>query len=163
MPRSNWIMAGMTMTAAIAMGFGLGAYATSPQGTSPADEPIARSTFDPASPIAVQDVALRGPVEVKCTGCGPTLAERRWQADMAGWEPEGMGGDSADPVVRDYLADEPVDESAPPPPPTIERLPANIVRFASSDMAGRPAVDERAPDGETSPPPLVRTAAAAMP
>ncbi len=167
MPRSNWIMAGMTMTAAVAMGLGLGTYATSPQAQSPADEPVADAGVDfvaqDAVPYGAQD--MRGPAEVKCSGCGPTLAERQWRADMVGWDPDGIGRDSADPVVRDYLADEPAEESAPPAPPSIQQLPANIVRFAGSDVAGRPVPESKVPggDGSASPPPLVRRAAAAMP
>jgi hypothetical protein len=165
MPLTNWVPAGATLATAMVMGVSLGSYAIS-QPKSAVDQAMEESLYDPSISTQTEEaMAMRGPAEVKCTGCGPTLAERQWRADMAGWDPDGIGRESADPVVRDYLADDPVEESAPPAPPPVEQLPANIVRFASSDVAGRPVPEAHMLDdeGKASPPPLLRTAAAAMP
>jgi hypothetical protein len=162
MPGTFWMSAGATAAAAMVMGLGLGTYATSPQGGSPADVTAEESWIGESAPLMAEDTALRGPTEIICKGCGPTLADRQWHADMAGWDQSGMtGGESSDPVVRDYLSDTPLDEEAPPEPPrAIEQLPANIVRFASADVAARPAAaqqDAVLPDGATPPPPVAPT------
>ena len=159
MPLINWVPAGATLAAAMVIGVSLGSYATS-QPRSPAEEPVEEVLYDPSIPTQVEEaVAMRGPVEVHCTGCGPTLEERRWRAETAGWDTGGMTGEgSSDPVVRDYLASQP-DEDAPPPPVEVEQLPVNVMRFAASDVAGqRRDSDVVAEDAET-PPPVVRTAA----
>jgi hypothetical protein len=84
---------------------------------------------------------------------------------MAGWDRSGMtGGESSDPVVRDYLADMPEDEPVlSEPPRMIEQLPANVVRFASANVAARPDAATAgqqvvAPDMQTPPPQVAATA-----
>lgn len=157
MSLSGWASVGATFAAAMVMGLGLGSYATTPQGRSPADERVAETEGEAGSAYAAQDLAMNGPTEVKCTGCGPTLEERRWRADMAGWDADGMIGESHDPVVRDYLADQPVEETRPAEPVQIEQLPANIVRFARGEPVEQPS-PARGED-EQAPPAVIRTAA----
>jgi hypothetical protein len=166
MPGTFWMSAGATAAAAMVMGLGLGGYATSPQGRSPADVPAEANWSDDSAPLLADDAALRGPVAITCTGCGPTLADRQWHADMAGWDRSGMTGESSDSVVRDYLDDAPIEEVLPPEPPRIvEQLPPNVVRFASSNVAARPVSIEpvaappaAAPDMPTPPPQVAATA-----
>ncbi|BBD99088.1 hypothetical protein SAMIE_1025890 [Sphingobium amiense] len=156
---TKWMPAGATLAAAMVMGVSLGSYATS-QPKAAADEPVEEALYDPSIPTQAEEaVVMRGPAEVRCTGCGPTLEERRWRAETAGWDSNGTAGESSDPVVRDYLASQPQEDAPPPDPVEVEQLPVNVMRFAASDVAGQRR-DAQAPveDAET-PPPLVRTAA----
>ncbi|WP_157078253.1 hypothetical protein [Sphingobium abikonense] len=144
-----WMLSCGTVAAAAAMGLTLGSYAISPQRSpldQPDEEPI--STDFSAAPVAMPDA---GPQVIHCTGCGPTLADRRYAADMAGYDSYAMvDGDSSDPVVRDYMAqdydaadyamhaqDSTDDGTAmnTAPIPTIHQLPPNVVRFADSPSA----------------------------
>ncbi|MEJ7934398.1 hypothetical protein WG907_09045 [Sphingobium sp. AN558] len=93
-----WLASGGVMMAGLMAGMGLGSYATHIPAASPvpfegeADD-MGASTIghDDSGPSAI---ALRGPSEISCKGCGPTLSDRRMAADMAEL-----------PVPR-YLADE---------------------------------------------------------
>lgn len=105
MPGQWWMMSGMTLAASVAMGLGLGSYVTSPQKTAvPAEEwtPDDDNSYVEAGRAAAtfgdSGTSDRGPAVIRCTGCGPTLTERRFAADMAGIE------GSSDPYVQDYLA-----------------------------------------------------------
>lgn len=162
-----WMLSGGTVAAAAAMGLTLGSYATSPQ-RSPLDQQVEEpiSTDFAAAPVAMSDP---GPQTISCTGCGPTLAERRYAADMAGYDSYAMiDGGSSDPVVRDYMAQE---YDAPDyamhaqertddgtamntaPIPTIHQLPPNVVRFADSPSAAErtePPVAQRIAMGEAA-------------
>jgi hypothetical protein len=159
MPPINWMPAGATFAAAMVMGVSLGSYATS-QPRSALDEPMeepayAAGTFQPDAAAA-----MTGPVEVKCTGCGPTLEERRWRAETAGWDSGLSASDSRDPVVREYYTRLPDDDPSPtltdePRAPEVDPLPDNVARFARGEMTGQAA---RLADDMPSPPPLVRTA-----
>ena len=150
-----WMLSGGTVAAATAMGLTLGSYAVSPQ-RSPLDqhveEPI--STDFAAAPVAMSDP---GPQTISCTGCGPTLAERRYAADMAGYDSYAMiDGGSSDPMVQDYMAQDygalPPESSlqeatlVKAPVPTIHQLPPNVVRFADGPSpAERPAMPASRP------------------
>lgn len=114
------------------------------------------STYDPDGMESTS-----GPARIICKGCGPTLAERRQAAEMAGLDADGMMGESSDPIVRDYLNDAPPQEgegdndrpspvnrlspvNSPSPVSGVpvasspaHRLPANIERFAANAMAER--------------------------
>ncbi|WP_253340764.1 hypothetical protein [Sphingobium sp. OAS761] len=155
-----------TVVAATAMGIGLAGYATSPQ-RSPTgydDAPLPEMPVSFASGEAdTEDV--RGPVVIHCTGCGPTLADRRFAADMAGLDSYGMVSATSDPVVRDYMDDAPP-EAEPaayrdPAPSPMHYLPPRIERFMRGELAdarvtsvpvrfvtvARGAVDDTAPAG----------------
>ena len=105
MPGQWWMMSGMTLAASVAMGLGLGSYVTSPQKTavsaeewSPDEDNSYVEAGRTASMFGDSGTSDRGPAVIRCTGCGPTLTERRFAADMAGIE------GSSDPYVQDYLA-----------------------------------------------------------
>ncbi|MDO7834139.1 hypothetical protein Q4610_03685 [Sphingobium sp. HBC34] len=143
------------MAVASCMGLGLGHYVTSPQAQSPADTAAAQSvyeTFDGNAPAADASVAAQnGPAVIDCRGCGPTLEERRWKADMAGLDADGMLHGSSDPVVRDYqaqtIAEDMMPDAAPSP---IHALPPRIARFAAGEGAEPAALAQAA--AERTPP-----------
>lgn len=132
-----WLFSMTSAGAALVSGLGLGFYATTPPrmafGELEATRPIAQGT-DAAPSLA----DLNGPVEIRCTGCGPTLAQRQMAMMMGGWD------GYSDPVVQDYAAqdygapDEPMLPEADAQPSPIHQLPANVDRFA----AGEPATPE---------------------
>ena len=138
-----WMLSGTTVAAATAMGLTLGSYAVSPQ-RSPLERDAEPSLYtDFEAPVA--KAADPGPRTIHCTGCGPTLADRRHAAAMAGYDDYGMvDGGSSDPVVQDYLAaaDGDMGYAAAPveaPVPVIHQLPPNVVRFADAPSpAARP-------------------------
>ncbi|MCI4590974.1 hypothetical protein MOK15_12835 [Sphingobium sp. BYY-5] len=124
-----WMLSTITMVAATAMGLALGGYVTSAQRS-----PLERATgfYEQAdsgdAPHAVE-ASTMSPVAIRCTGCGPTLAERRSAADMARWTGNSMIAESPDPVEQDYLAEAeplPIREA---PPALVHPLPASIARF----------------------------------
>ena len=123
-----WLFSMASAGAALMGGLGLGLYATTPPRTSFSD--YQESAAVAQSQDAMFDAThLNGPQEVRCTGCGPTLAQRQMAAMMGGWD------GYSDPVVRDYAAqaDEPeglLSETADAPPSPMHQLPANIDRFA---------------------------------
>lgn len=164
MPMHFWMATGVTVAVASVMGLGLGQYVTSPQGRSPADLAAAQSVYDdlPMADAGATGVAQDGPAVVRCSGCGPTLAERQWKADMAGLDADGMLYGSSDPVVRDYQAqtipdDMTTDAITPDAAPSpIHILPPQIARFAAGEAAQPPAVAQAAV--ESAPPPVVATA-----
>ena len=158
MPMHFWIGSGATIAAAAAMGLGLGIYVTSPQ---PPARAVADSEWDnlDAAPPQTPQIVEAGPTVIRCTGCGPTLEERRMAADMAGLDADGMVGESRDPLVKDYLAQEEVPvESAtlgdpPLPPPTVRiHRPSPPARFAASEPAAQPVA---MPVAGAVPPPSV--------
>lgn len=158
MPLINWMPAGATLAAAMVMGVSLGSYATS-QPRSVVDEPVEDASYAAGTTQPEATVAMAGPVEVKCTGCGPSLEERRWRAENAGWDSGLSASDSGDRVVRDYYAQLPADDPSPtladePSTAQVDPLPDNVARFARGEMAGQVA-----PFEAEAPPPLVRTAA----
>ena len=111
MPGEWWMMSGMTLAASVAMGLGLGSYVTSPQKTavpaevwSPDDDNSYAEAGRAASMFGDSGTGDRGPAVIRCTGCGPTLTERRFAADMAGMDSDGLIEGSSDPLVQDYLA-----------------------------------------------------------
>ncbi|WP_230461223.1 hypothetical protein [Sphingobium sp. CAP-1] len=141
MPMHFWMATGGTMAVAAIMGVGLGNYVTSPQGRSPAAVLATQSAYD-APPLVDATVAAQtGPVMVHCTGCGPTLAERRWQADIgpaegAGLDADGLISGGSDPVLRDYQAHELPEDILPDAAPSpIHQLPPQIARFAAGEAA----------------------------
>lgn len=151
-----WIGSSATLVAAAALGLGLGTYVTSPQ--KPVRAAI-DSEMDGAAMVAARDlpVAEPGPATVRCTGCGPTLEERRMAADMAGLDADGMVGESHDPVVRDYMAqnvpDEPMVRDDPPPPIVrVHRMPPQVERFAAGEPGPQPVLR---PVAVATPPPPV--------
>ncbi|HUD94830.1 hypothetical protein [Sphingobium sp.] len=126
-----WMLSATTMTAAAAMGLALGSYVTSPQ-RSPLerlDDPYGAAQVSEAAPAPADP----GPTEIHCTGCGPTLADRHYAAQMAGLDSDGMISGSDDPVVRDYLSEsQDVAPAADAPAPLPPSTPVNVVRFAHS-------------------------------
>ncbi|OAN52046.1 MULTISPECIES: hypothetical protein [unclassified Sphingobium] len=145
-----WMLSTATMTAAAAMGLALGGYAISPQ-RSPLesmDDPYVQ--VDAPAPVAAS--ADTGPVAIHCTGCGPTLADRRFAADMAGLDSDGMISGSDDPVVQDYLAEEPTPVVEVAQPSTAHQLHPRIIRFADGASAARPMPVQVVPTQEGADP-----------
>jgi hypothetical protein len=88
----------------------------------------------PIGENAASAMAQAGPDVIYCSGCGPTLADRRFASTGR------LDGDSQidglrDPVEQDYPTDEEAPQVHPAPQPV--RLPANVERFAAGD-AGVP-------------------------
>lgn len=136
-----WLSSMAVAGTALVSGFGLGLYATSPQKVAPteAEFPLSDSTGeDPAYEPYAASHGESEPVAINCKGCGPTLADRRFAADMAGWD------GSQDPLAQDYMAAEhsdaayPPDEESQPPRPSVQQLPPLIERFAAGEEIAPP-------------------------
>lgn len=137
-----WIAGTGTMVAAACAGLLLGGYATTPPRSmldsdvsheaALADEDMAALTVAEVSRDTGASMAPVGPVT--CKGCGPTLADRRFAADMAGLDMDGYVTGTTDAIVRDYLADEPppvdVQEPAKARPAAMSVSPPAVVRIA---------------------------------
>jgi hypothetical protein len=157
-----WMLSGMTVAVATVVGLGLGAYVTSPHAPGlPVDAgTVYAASDDSSTPNYAISPADRGPVEIRCTGCGPSLADRRRALDMAGLDADGMIEGTSDPIVRDYLAQGEAAEAAfpPPPPPSPDhQLPEPIARFAAGQDATPPPVLQPAVGGAV--PATIATAA----
>lgn len=107
-----WMLSTGTLGAALAMGLALGSFVTS----VPADPVAAPSTLDDLEDATGDDgsasdaVAQQEPTgPIRCTGCRPTLADRRYEADMrAIYEPH-----ESDDIIPDTPA--PVEATLAPP------------------------------------------------
>lgn len=157
-----WMLSGMTVAVATVIGLGLGAYVTSPQSVAlPGDAgAIYAASGDSSLPDYAISPADRGPGEIRCTGCGPSLADRRRASDMAGLDADGMIEGTSDPVVRAYLTQgEEADTAfpAPPPPSPVHQLPEAIARFAAGAEPQSPPMPQPAQEGAI--PATVATAA----
>ncbi|WP_286868515.1 hypothetical protein [Sphingobium sp.] len=157
----HWILSGMTVAAATVMGLGLGAYVTRPQSSAPRTQKDVAYAEPSDSSLSdqVADPAGRGPAIIRCTGCGPTLAERRMASDMAGLDADGMIDGTSDPVVHDYLTQGEAAEAVypVPPPSPIHQLPPPIARFAAGEAATPPPTLQ--PAQGKAPPAVMATAA----
>lgn len=158
-----WMGAGATLGAAAMMGLGLGGYVTSPQGSTRNASEFVEATIGDQTAADTSFTPQKGPGAIHCTGCGPTLAERRWQADMAGLDADAMRDGSNDSLMRDYAAEQPVEELVPDVPPvSVHPLPPQVARFAGG---GKPAPIIATPTGPDAvpPPTLVATTADTQP
>ena len=158
-----WMGTGATLGVAAMMGLGLGGYVTSPQGPARnASEYVETVMADQAATdtsLAMQKV----PGAIHCTGCGPTLAERRWKADMAGLDLDAMTHGSSDPVVQDYEAEQPPEDIMPAVAPAPVRIvPLHATRFVADD-APPPVIVTRTEPDAVPPPTLVATTADTQP
>lgn len=130
-----WLFSMASAGAALAGGLGLGFYAVTPPRAAVAAYDDGMAFSEEAQGMPLDSTGLNGPVEVRCTGCGPTLAQRQMQASYGSWS----GYD--DPVVQDYEArgsDEPEDLMAQVddmPPSPVHQLPDRIERFAKGENA----------------------------
>lgn len=128
-----WLFSMASAGAALAGGVSLGFYATTPQRLAVAAYEDSGFFVEQGQAATSDLTALNGPVDVRCTGCGPTLADRQRYADAATWN----GYD--DPLVQDYDAQDPArsedlmtdvsDTTASP----AHRLPDEAERLASDD------------------------------
>ncbi|WP_022683305.1 hypothetical protein [Sphingobium bisphenolivorans] len=120
-----WLFSLACSGAALTGGLGLGVYATTPQKLPWAETVLPEATihqdaYDPAE--------LTGPAIVKCSGCGPTLADRQMATDMAGWDA------SNDPMWHDYNSQpnyEQANYDAEPEAPAAQPLPVSVERYAT--------------------------------
>ncbi|HKY83161.1 MAG TPA: hypothetical protein VJM09_17020 [Sphingobium sp.] len=132
-----WLFSLTSAGAALAGGLGLGLYATTPPRIAFAyEEPAPTLHSEEAAP---DGSGLNGPVEIRCKGCGPTLAQRQMASMMGSWD----GYD--DPIVRDYQAPDPgmPEELLTQPEPTTaaaHQLPATIERFAAGEATASQTV-----------------------
>lgn len=85
-----WMVSTATLGGALVMGMALGSYATGGPAVPFPSVPVEQALADEPADAAGQDAVpspvymAQGPDEpIHCTGCGPTLAERRWRTDMA--------------------------------------------------------------------------------
>lgn len=134
-----WLASGGMLAGALVAGFGLGSFVTSTPSASFTPGDLSTSIAPGTDSLLPVPITYAGPAEIRCKGCGPTLAERKMAVDMAGADADGMIDGTRDPVVQDYLAQGDAlsqQETAPPPPvPTLPGLPPAIERLA----AGHPA------------------------
>lgn len=158
-----WMGAGATLGAAALMGLGLGGYVTSPQSPTRNAGDYVDTAIGDQTATDVDLAMQKGPGAIHCTGCGPTLAERRWQADMAGLDLDAMRRGSSDPVLRDYEAAElPEDVMPATMPAPVRIMPPQATRFAADD-APPPVIVTRAGTEAVPPPTLVATTADTQP
>jgi len=133
-----WLFSLASAGSALMAGLGLGLYATTPPRVALADgdAPYSAPQITEAEP---DSASLNGPSEIRCTGCGPTLAQRQMAAMVGG----GWSGYD-DPLVRDYMAqDYGTDEDQPLPSgeiasPSAPQLPDNVERFAAGEYDAPP-------------------------
>lgn len=154
-----WMGTGVTLGAAAVLGLGLGSYVTSPQAPARVASATIDESLDDRGMEEAHFTADKGPGVIHCTGCGPTLADRRWKADMAEL-------DAAAPIATDY--DVPPDdyamEAAVEPPAPVHPLPPKVTRFASGDTPPPPVTMTREGQDATPPPQiLLPTAAESIP
>lgn len=150
-----WMGTGVTLGAAAVMGLGLGSYVTSPQAPARVASATIDENLDDSGVEEAHFTADKGPSVIHCTGCGPTLADRRWKADMAGL-------DAAVPIDAGYdlSPDDYAMETVVEPPVSVHPLPPKITRFASGDTPPPPVAVTR--EGQNAAPPsqiLLPTAA----
>lgn len=150
-----WLGTGATLGAAAVLGLGLGSYVTSPQAPARAASATIDTGVDDQTVEEARFTNDKGPSAIHCTGCGPTLADRRWKADMAGL-------DAATPIDASY--DVPPDdyamESAAEPPVPVRHLPPQVTRFAAGDAPPPPVAVTREGQGATPPPQILLPTAA---
>jgi hypothetical protein len=111
-----WMLSAGTLGVALAMGLALGSFVTSvpanPLTTPSTLDNLADATDDDGSTTAV--IANQEPtVPIRCTGCGPTLADRRYEADMRAI----YGPHDSEPVT-----DDPAPLEAAMTPPVMEEV-----------------------------------------
>ncbi|MFZ2996155.1 hypothetical protein [Sphingobium sp.] len=102
MAQQFWMTTGATIVVAAVMGLGLGNFATTTQREPMRDEAADQTPYEESyAPSTTALVAQQtGPVVVRCTGCGPTLAERQWHADTADLYPDQPDMDAMiDPLI----------------------------------------------------------------
>ena len=158
-----WMSAGATLGAAAMMGVSLGGYVTSPQSPTHGTDDYMNAAIDDQTASDTSFAVEKGPGAIHCTGCGPTLAERRWQADMAGLDLNAMRGESGDPALRDYEAEQPREDVMPATMPLPVRIvPPQVTRFAADHAPPPVMVTRTGPDG-VPPPTLVATTADTQP
>ncbi len=150
-----WMMAGVTVAASAIMGLGLGGYVTSPQRSafveaSTVDAEAAESAGMTVSPsMSVEN----GPTVIRCTGCGPTLAERRWHFDMAAME-EGDDLGAHDPIDQNYGDTDALLPATSAPP--VAKPPA--IHLAAEEAGPAPlSVTRTLPHGAAPPPAPIGT------
>lgn len=150
-----WMGTGVTLGAAAVLGLGLGNYVTSPQAPARAASATIDTAIDDDGMEEAHFMAQKGPGAIHCTGCGPTLAERRWKADMAG-----LDAATAIDSGYDVPADDHAMEAAVEPPVPVHPLPPKVARFASGDTAPPAVAMTREGQDTAAPPPVVIPAAA---
>ena len=118
-----WLAGGGVMISGLMAGMGLGSYVThipaSPPSSLQADDGSASASTSGLADSGPSPDALRGPMEIDCKGCGPTLPERRMAADMAALPVPNYGEQSYDdPPLPDPAMTRAIADAAPPTSPT---------------------------------------------
>ncbi|ALR19208.1 MULTISPECIES: hypothetical protein [Sphingobium] len=146
MARTFWIAGASATGAAVLLGMGLGHFVTTPERAPRVAE---TEMFDaPEDDLAgfAPTTPEQGPAVIRCTGCGPTLAERQMAADQGNWDADGMIHGSTDPVVQDYMTSG--DGTAMPvetPPASASRLSPSPERLAAGEDPSPAAIPKSVP------------------
>lgn len=144
-----WMGTGATLGAAAVLGLGLGSYVTSPQAPARTASAMIDAAIDDQDVGQAAFTAEKGPGAIHCTGCGPTLAERRWQADMAGLDAADPIDTGYQPQPEDHIADVAIE-----PPAPVHPLPSQVMRFAAGDTPPPPVATTRERQ-DAAPPPQI--------
>lgn len=153
-----WMGTGVTLGAAAVMGMSLGSYAISPQAPNHAAQDMIDTPIDGET---VQETAFEqpmGPGAIHCVGCGPTLADRRWQADMAALNATDSVDYGAEPLP-DYQTDALAEVVPHDPKSTVRPLRPQVARLVTGETEP-PLVMVTRGSMEDSPPPVVVATAA---
>jgi hypothetical protein len=155
---------GATMVAAAVMGLGLGSYVTSPQSPPNRASEFVDATIDDQTAADTSLAMQAGPGEIHCTGCGPTLADRRWKADMAGLDAadQDMGSmveDEGDRAAPDYPAEESMAVAEPEGSSSAIHIPPQVGRLVAGEAPSPPVVAMQTVQTIAPPPTRVATAA----
>lgn len=156
-----WMTTGATVAMAGVMGLGLGSYVTSPRAPARPTSQIADIAPDQQDMAYTSYDAQKGPGAIHCTGCGPTLAERRWQAEMAGLDADATT--DADPMIAQYQSDQPAEHRMPDTPPSnVHPSLAQIAQVVVGETTPPPVLVTRVRQEAAPPPAVVATAAASV-
>lgn len=143
MSQHFWMTTGATIVVAGVLGLGLGSFATTTQHAPMENEIAEQASYDDSYAASTATAeGQTGPAVVRCTGCGPTLADRQWHADVANLYPDTPDMDAiADPVAsKDMIYDEP--DFAPAhrvqPLPALDYAQPVMVRPTMGNEAGAP-------------------------
>jgi hypothetical protein len=150
-----WMGTGVTLGMAAVMGLGLGSFVTSPQAPVRSASATIDTAVDDQTAEEASFTTDKGPGAIHCTGCGPTLADRRWKADMAGLDMDAPIDAGYEPLAEEDATDAVID-----PPVRVHPLPPQVARFASGDGPPSPAAMTRERQDAAAPPQIILPAAA---
>lgn len=138
-----WLAVGVVTMSGLAGGIGLGSYVTHIPAPVPAsyktDDTGANGLTGALAESGPSSDGVRGPAQIDCKGCGPTLAERR----MAGLT-EPAAPSYEDSPAPDYAMAPAIDDPAPSRSPAI--MPLGDDSMIRSPTMAQQQVQPRAQD-----------------